>query len=101
MFVADCQLDAEGFTRGHENLENEELVDYVQTVGHGGSLRTRVARVMKVCAELLRVGGELYALVLETEDVALDFAVELFGHFRHALVHRERLVRLGTCRQLN
>lgn len=96
MFVSHCELNVEGLPCWHVELEDKELVDYVETLLDSNSFRTRCARVMKVGSHLLGIRRQLNTLVAQAEDVAFDLHVILFRHFRSALAYREGLVRLGT-----
>ena len=96
MLVLHSELDGEGLSMRHKDLEDQELVHYVETLLDADPFGSHASCVMKVGTQLLRVGRQLDALVAQTEDVALDVRIVLLGHLCHALAYRKRLMWLWS-----
>lgn len=88
VLVAHVNLDGQLLVRGHEQLEDEELVHNVQARGHSDFLGPRVRTAPVEVSRghhVLRVRRQLDFVASEAENVALDLRVELFRHLGRAL----------------
>ena len=79
------KFNLEWLTLGHIHLEDEELVDNVETLGHTDAFRALPSILVEVSLHLRWVGWQLDSLALQREDVALYFSIVFLGYFWRAL----------------